>query len=229
MNILKPNEQRSKNAILLIWIVVTIQVIMCISDYMQLNLLQSVADGLIVSDADADANDSRQFLIASLFLIFYIVSAVTFIQWFRRAYFNLHTRVKGLSNAEGWAAGAWFVPVISLFKPYQIMKEMNEKTDELILENGLNTEHNSNPSNSIALWWALWIVTNVIAQISFRLPSETLEQLITSTTLDVYSILVDIPLAIITIKVIKDYSQKENLIVNVTLKDDSLKPQTIVL
>jgi len=42
MNILKPNEQRSKNAILLIWIVVIIQVIMCISDYMQLNLLLMV-------------------------------------------------------------------------------------------------------------------------------------------------------------------------------------------
>jgi len=58
-----------------------------------------------------------------------------------------------------------------------------------------------------------------LSQISFRFPAETLEELITSTTLDVYSILVDIPLAIITIKVIKNYSQKENLIVNVILKD----------
>jgi hypothetical protein len=220
MKTLKPNEQRSKNAITLIWIVLTVEIIACISNYFQVNLLQSVLNGGFISDADADSNDTRQQLIAILFLIVYITSAVTFIQWFRRAYFNLHILVKGLSNTEGWAAGAWFVPIVSLFKPYQIMSEMSEKTKALISKNDLASEPIKTSSNTIGLWWALFIINNISGQISFRLPMDTVEEMIFSTNLDVYNILIEIPLAIITVKLIKEHASREALLVNLPIEKE---------
>lgn len=221
MSILKPNEQRSKNAILLIWIVLTIEIITCVSNYFQLNLLQTILDGGFISPMEADSNDTRQQMIAIVFLIAYIISAVTFIQWFRRAYFNLHTLVKGLSNTEGWAAGAWFVPIVSLFKPYQIMSEMSEKTKGLIKKHDLNSGFNDNSSSSVGIWWALFIINNIVGQIIFRLPIDTVEEIIVSTNVDMYSVLIQIPLAIITVKMIKEHSALESLLVNIPIEDST--------
>jgi len=220
MKTLKPNEQRSKNAIMLIWIVLTVEIIACISNYFQVDLLQSVLNGEFISDSNADSNDTRQQLIAILFLIVYITSAVTFIQWFRRAYFNLHTLVKGLSNSEGWAAGAWFVPIVSLFKPYQIMSEMSEKTKNLISKNDLTSEPFETTSNTIGVWWALFIINNIAGQISYRLPTDTVEEMILSTNVDIYSILIQIPLAIFTVKVIKEHSKLEALLISLPMEEE---------
>src|SRR4249919_2196416 len=50
---------------------------------------------------------------------------VSFIMWFRRAYWNLHqVNVSAAHFPEGWAAGAWFVPFINLIRPYRIMQQI---------------------------------------------------------------------------------------------------------
>lgn len=221
MKTLKPNAERAKYAIMLIWIVLAVEIIACISNYFQVGLLQTALNGEFISDTDANSNDTRQQLIAILFLIVYVISAITFIQWFRRAYYNLHILVKGLLNTEGWAAGAWFVPIVSLFKPYQIMTEMSQKSKELISKNNSTSESINTSSSTIGFWWALWIINNILGQISFRLPMNTIEEMIVSTNIDVYSILLQVPLAIITVKIIKEHSSLEALLVNLPTEDNS--------
>ena len=103
MEKLKPNEQRAKNAIMFIWIVLILEIANFISSYLQYDLLQTVANGGYVSPEAAEANDNREQMIGTFCLISYIISAVTFIKWFRRAYYNLHQKVDSLLYAEGWA------------------------------------------------------------------------------------------------------------------------------
>ncbi|AYN04196.1 DUF4328 domain-containing protein [Flavobacterium sp. 140616W15] len=129
MEELRPNEQRAKNAMLLIWIVLSINIVSLISNFLQYNLLHTVANGGFITPDEANANDSTQQIILIIYLIFFIISGVTFIQWFRRAYYNLHLKVDNLSHSEGWAAGCWFVPIISLYRPLQIMKELYNDSD----------------------------------------------------------------------------------------------------
>ncbi len=45
MKNLKPNEQRAKNAIVLIWVVLAVEMVVLISDYFQYELLQTAAKG----------------------------------------------------------------------------------------------------------------------------------------------------------------------------------------
>lgn len=92
MEKLRPNEQRSKNAIVLIWIVFGLQILMLISHYLQYNLLQKAANGMEVSSQSVLINSIREITFSVLYLIAYIISGITFIQWFRRAYFNLHIK-----------------------------------------------------------------------------------------------------------------------------------------
>jgi hypothetical protein len=213
MENLKPNGQRAKNAITLIWIVLLLEIVSLISGYLQYDLLQTVAKGGDISMEVADSNDTREQIIGVIYMIVFVISAVTFIQWFRRAYFNLHTKVNHLSQTEGWAAGSWFVPIISLYRPYQIMKELYKETKELLTKKGLTIAGNFT-TNSLGLWWTLWILNNIIGQFVYRysMKAESIDELTISTTSSMIANIVGIPLALITVKIIKDYSKVEPLL-----------------
>ncbi len=213
MERLKPNEQRAKTAIMLIWIVLALEIVSLISGYFQYDLLQAVANGRLISMDAATANDTREQVIGILYFIVYIISGITFIQWFRRAYFNLHLRVSHLSQSEGWAAGSWFVPIICLFRPYLIMKELYQKTKKCLMENGQSVNENFSTAY-LGWWWTLWIVSNFIGQFVFRfsMNAESVDSLIIITLVSIVGNAVGITLAFITVKVIKDYSSIEPLL-----------------
>ena len=195
MENLKPNGQRAKNAITLIWIVLALEIVSLISGYFQYDLLQTAANGGEISTETANANDTREQIIGIVYLIAFVISAVTFIQWFRRAYFNLHLRVNHLSQTEGWAAGSWFVPIVSLYRPYQIMKELYQETKALLTKNGLNNENIS--TSSLGWWWTLWVISSFLGQFVFRysMKAESIDELTISTVASMIENVVGIPLA----------------------------------
>lgn len=89
------------------------------------------------------------FMLVGLF----IANSITFIQWFRRSYYNYHIlELTKPSYGEGMAAGAWWIPIGNLFIPLTIFNE---------LWNGYNKElGNENPGKSgISLAWGLWVIT----------------------------------------------------------------------
>ena len=80
MEELKPNKQRAKNAVILIWIVLAIEIIASLfSGYLQYVLLQSVASGAEISNDVANANDTREQIIGILSMIAMFISGITII------------------------------------------------------------------------------------------------------------------------------------------------------
>ncbi len=221
MEELRPNGQRAKIAITLIWIVLAMDIISIISDCFQFYLLQTVSNGGEITTENATANDLRVRIIAIVYLVIFIISAITFIQWFRRAYFNLHIKAEYLNHSEGWAAGCWFTPIVNLYRPYYIMKELYEKTIELLTKNGLN--FNNISTRLLGWWWALWIINNIISQVEFRYlkNSTTVDDYINSTILSIIGQAIGIPLALLAIKVIKDYSKLEPLLDELNIETES--------
>jgi len=214
MENLRPNEKRAKNAILLIWIVLAMEVISLVSGYFQYDLLKTVANGGFISAEEATSNDTRERIIGIVHMIIYITSAVTFIQWFRRAYYNLHLRASYLLHSEGWSAGCWFVPIICLYRPYQIMKELYQETKFILTKKGLSFE-NTFTTRSLGWWWTLWITSNILGQFIFRVAmnAKTVDQFTVSTVASMIGNIIGIPLALITVKVIRDYSNVEPLLI----------------
>lgn len=76
---LKDNKERADIAITLIWIVLIFEIVSVVSGYFQYDLLTSIANGEEVSDAKAELNDLREQLIAIVYGIVYITTAITFI------------------------------------------------------------------------------------------------------------------------------------------------------
>jgi tetratricopeptide (TPR) repeat protein len=211
MNKLEPNKQRADNAIILIWIVLALEIVSLIFGCYNYILLRTIADGGQISMEKAEASDMINGIISIIYLIAWIISTVMFIKWFRRAYSNLQ-KVTSTLYSENWAIYCWFIPILALYRPYQIMKELYCKTKELLIEKGILNNETSLPPHSLGQWWALFIITIIIGNRAalFSLRAETTDQLITSSLIDMSLSILDILLALITIKIIKDYSKMES-------------------
>jgi hypothetical protein len=221
---LRDNEQRAKTAILFIWIVMSLEIVSAFSSFMQYDLLQTIANGGYISDEMATANDTREQTISIFLLIANVISMITLIMWFRRAYYNLHQKVNYLSYSEGWAAGSWFVPIICLFRPYQIMKELYVETKKILTRNGMSDKVNYT-TDYLGWWWALWIITAFIGNFIFRYAlkdANTIDEYIILTVAQIISSLLSIPLAIITVKVIKDYNKVEPVLFEINTAEENI-------
>lgn len=205
---LKNNKLRARNSTILSAIIFILSVISIISDLMQYALLNSEI-GFTVEEGEE--NDLRQQIIAIFIFVAYILSYTFFIMWFRRAYFNLHQKINYLEFSEGWAAGAWFVPILNYIRPYHIMKELYVETENYLVKNKTNYTKTLNLS-LIGIWWASWIIVSIFDRISYRLNtnSETIEEMSTATLFSIVNEFITLPACILAIKVIKDYNKVEN-------------------
>ena len=168
------------------------------------------------------ASDTIRTAISIGQLIILLLSMIFFIMWFRRAYFNLHQL--SFNNArydEGWAAGAWFVPVINLFYPYQIMSDIWKGKQNAIGER-------FGEPQSVALvgwWWAAYLINNFFAYISSFVTKEAdgVEGLMRASVIEAISEIISVIAIIITIRlIIKVSSFEKELDIHAQTPDDSI-------
>jgi hypothetical protein len=141
---------------------------------MQLQLLASAPYSL----EDAEANDTRQRVLGITYLALFIVTVVAVSIWTYRA--NANARALGAGDmtfTPGWAVGWYFVPIASLWKPYQAMVE--------IWRASRNPADWQNETGTPALprWWLFWIIAGFAGNFALRhsQSASTLDQLTTST------------------------------------------------
>ncbi len=213
MQPLKPNTQRAKLAIALIWTVLLFEILTIFSGYLQYNLLQELDQGVDISMEEIDNNDLRETLLGVGYGIVFLISAICFISWFRRSYYNLHQRVNYLQFPEGWAAGSWFVPILNLFRPFQIMKELYVDTPLYLKKNDITPPIKLNTA-TLGIWWMLWIISNILGQVIFRASNsaDSLDELLNLTIASMVLGIIGIPLALLAIKIVSDYSRVEQLL-----------------
>lgn len=112
-----------------------------------------------------DISYADWFLIGGglIYTIAFIGSVITFSMFSFRAMKNLH--IWGSRPAEmspGWTVGWYFIPFANLWKPYQAMSQIWDGTEELASEKSDNYPQ-------LGGWWVCWIITNISANISFRM------------------------------------------------------------
>jgi len=76
-----------------------------------------------------------------------VVTAIAFVVWFHRAYEAVDLAV-GSAHDVTQAAWAFFVPIMNLFRPYQIATEIWRKSGD----------GTGGHSALIIAWWGLWVV-----------------------------------------------------------------------
>jgi hypothetical protein len=218
-DMVRPNSARAKLAVLMVGAVMVMNLIALLSSYMQLGVLEKIKAGVFLTDDVLNSNDTREQLVGIILIVVSITSAVFFIQWFRRAYYNLHIRTGNCENSEGWAAGAWFVPIVCLYRPYHIMLELWNKTTDLVEEKNKaeGTEGDERfrfSTQLVGTWWTLWILSNVIGRVMFKkaFDNATIDNLISSTEFSIVDSVFSLVLGVVTILMIREYAKREAVI-----------------
>lgn len=143
-------------------ILLVIQILLSItaiwSTYLQIGLISRVMSGLAITEAEATANAARQQTIAGLQVLAWIVTGVLFLMWIHRAHSNLPALgAQNLRFSPGWAVGYWFIPIVNLFRPYQVVQEIWKASDpDVNIADPLSWK-SASASSLVDRWWSSWL------------------------------------------------------------------------
>ena len=154
---------------------------------------EQVSGELMTSDIHQGAVGLIQFCV-------YVTTAVLFLRWIYFA--NSNARALGASGmrfSPGWSIGWYFIPVATLWKPYQAMKEIWQASADA--RNWLNVV----VPTLLPAWWTLWLVSNFLGQASLRLSmrANDPEGLIAAAFVSLLSNAVDIPLGLVALRLVR--------------------------
>ena len=209
---IKDNSKRAKILMIVFWVLIGLTLIGLLTGYNELQILKKAQIGEFVSEQEAETSDLIQQMLGLVLLGLYIASVVVFLNWFRRAYGNLHRMgIEYLKYKEPMAVWNWFIPIVWFYKPVQIMNEIWAETQERI-----KTFDSSYVIKSdgllIGLWWTLFILSNFIGryvlQTAFK--QDTIEQLIESSEATLISNIMQIPEALLVVLIVYKLSKMES-------------------
>lgn len=170
----------------------------------EIRLLQSIVDGAEISPSEADANDNRQGLVALVQLTAIIASVIAFCLWIHRAHRNLPSLgTLGLRFTPGWAVGWYFVPIMNLFRPYQVMREILQASHPASDGSRPDVWKLAPVTPLLALWWAAYIISGILGNISARLAwTEEAEPMIAGNYLGLADEALSIPAAFLVLRLV---------------------------
>jgi hypothetical protein len=122
---------------------------------------------------------SRVSVLAEIELVLLVVTAIVFLRWLHRCYANL--RALGITGGRftpGWAVGYWFVPILNLVRPKQILDDLWRATDggsEAVRDGGWRTLPTT---SATSVWLGLWIAGGVVGRIAARNDLNTFSDLV---------------------------------------------------
>ena len=145
-----------------------ISAINVISNFMQINLMNSYFVNSEFSDdvyaVLADQNDARIEIIGLIYAVILFSSFFIIGRWlYLSSKINHLLEIKNLQYSPGWCVGWHFIPFASLVMPYRALKEIFRASF-----NKENWEKEEIPHDFPA-WWTTWLLGNAIAQGSLRM------------------------------------------------------------
>ena len=129
------------------------------------SLLARIESGAYVTASEVNASDHRLAVIELVKISLYVVTAVVFIWWFRRAYSN----IDGLGGRRrfglGWAIGGWFVPVLFLWRPKELANDLWLTSDP---DHPVERRSPAGISPLVHWWWGLFLVSTWIGNRAYN-------------------------------------------------------------
>ena len=161
----QPLSQRAQVAAIVLGLVVVGSLVSLWADIGQLDLVNRALGGERVGLAEATRSDDRVTATAIVVFALYVLSAITFLLWYGRAYRNIEAM--GVRNPRwswGWAIGYWFIPIVALFRPKQVVNDIWRGSDpDLATPAPVGWE--GRPVHAlIHWWWGLWLLSNFVSR-----------------------------------------------------------------
>jgi hypothetical protein len=114
-----------------------------------------------------------------------LVAMIFWLIWVYRTYRNLPALgAHGLLATPGWAVGYYFIPIVHLFRPFQVMREAWRASDPHYPGGTAWRERPVAPT--VNAWWALYVASILLAIVSvvFEIQDEDPRALLTAAGID---------------------------------------------
>lgn len=150
--------------------------------------------------------DATQAVFALIQLAVLVATGTGFLRWIHRAHVNTRTMgATGLKYSPGWAIGWFFVPILNLWKPLNAMKQLWQASSNP------DSWRSEPPAPMLNTWWTLWLLSNILGQISIRLslggdPGDA----VTAEYCALLASLADIPLSLLAIRLVASIHQLQS-------------------
>lgn len=125
-------------------------------------------------------------------------------RWIYRASANAHAVTDELNITPGWAVGWYFVPFANLFKPFQAMKEI------WLACHRSGAGYDERTPALLGWWWGLWLVSNFMGNIIFRMEMNGATDPQTMAKLYMLSTGINVPLCIVLAIVMREITSAQN-------------------
>jgi hypothetical protein len=185
-----------------------LDVIASVSGMMEFSLLRGLQNGTFEGDFDAAAtsNDNRQQAIGLAQFALFILTGIVFLVWIHRANRNARALgAQGMQFTPGWSVGWYFVPVMSLWKPFQAMREIWQASAQ-----PGNWQSVQTPP-LVGWWWALYLISQILGQIAYRLSDkiDNVDDAVMASTITTLSNLSGIALDVLAFLLVTKIAQNQ--------------------
>ncbi len=104
------------------------------------------------------------------------------------------------------------MPILSLFRPYQVTKEIWKASDPAVEVNDGSAWQKAEASPIIILWWVMFLVSGYVGYFLMRasLTAETVGELLTVSKLTLATDIIDIPAAFLAIILVRTIGQRQD-------------------
>ncbi|MBN1589021.1 MAG: DUF4328 domain-containing protein [Pirellulales bacterium] len=172
----------------------------------EIDFARRIAVGQFTNE-DVAAEGTMLLLLHFMGMIVSIGSVVAFLMWFHRVHRNLPSLgARMLQFTPAWAVGYWFIPIMNLFRPYQVMREIWQASDPALLQSPFSTRVATRVSSAVVgWWWALFLVMGWLGNIGSRIQTieNSTEMFIVGAWILIASNLITVPAALLAIHLVR--------------------------
>jgi hypothetical protein len=140
-----------------------------------------------------------------------VVTGITFLRWVYRAYKNIQGfGAENLKYSPGWAVGYYFMPILGLIRPVQVMGEIWRASEN-------PRDWRRRPGSwLIGSWWALFLVYTVITQIALQLSIQASSntEWVFADVLATIGDFISIPLSIAALRLVTEVFRRQKALVD---------------
>ncbi len=132
--------------------------------FVALQLGLGIVAGLVMGPASYGLLDRMDQVGFPLQILLFIACAVVFVRWKVAAY-RLLPELTGTDTEHEppWAGWAYVVPILNLFRPFQIMRELWDGSEPSRLHVLLDSERDGRWM--LGAWWGLWLCGGFLGRI----------------------------------------------------------------
>jgi hypothetical protein len=209
--------------VVLLGLSVVFAAVMVVLRLFEIDLLQRIGRGELVSAGEADRSDQRVATITIIGLVVLLVTGIVWLIWQHRSQANLHAaRVRELEYTPGWAVGWWLIPFANFVKPFQTVRELwqasgGDQRWRLVKTRPL-----------IGWWWAGWIggaILDRVAAYSINEDQPSLDGSVSSSRLFLASEVVTIVTGIFAIVIVRSVIERQDGLLARRVEDDVAPPR----